>query len=100
VELLTGGVILCVITGGVLTGGVRPGGVRPGGVRPGAGAYLSQHSEAAGVQLWGLQLDHAHPAILVQIFLVIVVTESQRVHLEGPQQERPIYHIYIYIYII
>lgn len=36
--------------------------------------YLSQHGEAAGVQLRLLQLHDADPAVLVQVLLVIVVT--------------------------
>lgn len=50
--------------------------------------YLSQDSQARlGLQLWLFQFHHPYPAILIQVFLIVAITQSKWVHLEKNQKE-------------
>lgn len=48
--------------------------------------YLSQHGETRRVPFWLLQLYHSDPAILIEVLLIIIITKSQRMHLERRQR--------------
>lgn len=52
------------------------------------GAYLAQDSEAwFRVQFWLFQLHHSYPAVFIQVFFVIVITQAQGVHLGDKWKE-------------
>lgn len=55
---------------------------------PQADTHLAQHGEAGRVQIGLLQLDHAHPAVLVQVLLLVAVAQAQRVHLGRRERGR------------
>ena len=51
-------------------------------------AHLAEDGEAGrGLQLGSLQLDHAHPAIVVQLVVVVGVAQPQRVQLQQARQD-------------
>lgn len=54
----------------------------------GGQTHLSQHCEAGRVQLRLLQLHHPDPAVLIQVFLIVTVAQSQRMHLERRRKIR------------
>lgn len=63
-------------------------GSEPGQVGGGPGAYLAEDSEAwFRVQLRLFQFHHSYPAVFIQVFFVIVITQAQWVHLGNKRGE-------------
>ena len=66
----------------------RTPGSEPGQVGGGPGAYLAEDSEAwFRVQLRLFQFHHSYPAVFIQVFFVIVITQAQWVHLGNKRGE-------------